>query len=998
VRGDAGSDTRSIEGEARFAESTVAGAKIEAGSIVGFSMAGPVVRYNAHASISELDLQRVGREFGVPALAEDRFKSDLNGHIGAEGSGTDPREIVASAQGTLTDSTLLGGRLPELSFDARVADDSATVTAKGSFADFDPAVASGRADMKGSVGGSLDVNATVTGLSSGVSADNVAGTVRASLEPSTIGELAISRADVDADYRDRAGEIRRLEVVGRDVNVKAEGTLALSDSGQSNLTFHADSPSLAEIGRLVDAPLDGIAKIDGTLTGNRTELKATGTLSGSGVQYGENGALTVNGTYSAVIPELAFPRATVEADLAATFVTIGGQNINELTAKTTYADQRVAFDATARQPQRTLGAAGALTLHPDHQEVHLDRLNLETRGQQWQLAEGEGPRIHYGQDRISVQDVRLVSGAQQITADGRFGQPGDALQVTLVDVNLANVDALMLREPQLSGVLNAGATVTGSTSAPEVRGKFAISNGGFREFRYDALNGTVEYSGTGVTLDTKLQQNAAQWLTAKGYLPTALFSRPEGAAGEARGGDPVDLTIDTSAIDLGIVQGFTQLVTEATGTVEAHVRVTGTVDDPRPEGALTIRDGAFTVEPAGVRYTNIAGAVELHPDRVSVPLITVLDNHHNALTVVGDLAIRQRQVGGVHVYINAEDFKIVDNELGEVRIQSAMEIAGELRAPVVQGYLGVTSGNVNLDRIMALAGPSAYATKQTEFQTDPAADVAAQPAASPGVFNALRMDVHVTVPDAFVVKADSLQAPGSSVSLGALNVTLGGDLRAMKEPGGQVRLVGMVNTVRGNYDFQGRRFEILRDGTVRFAGLEQFDPILDLRTRRLIQAVEARVNVRGTLRQPEIQLSSTPPLEQADILALIVFNQPLNELGEGQQVSLAQRAQALAAGAVAGQLAQSIGNALNLDTFEINLAPESGGSPEVTLGQQVGSNLYLKVQQGVGEQTTTNFVLEYELTEWLRLQTNFLQGSSTQNSLFRRAQGSGGDLIFFFSF
>jgi translocation and assembly module TamB len=248
------------------------------------------------------------------------------------------------------------------------------------------------------------------------------------------------------------------------------------------------------------------------------------------------------------------------------------------------------------------------------------------------------------------------------------------------------------------------------------------------------------------------------------------------------------------------------------------------------------------------------------------------------------------------------------------------------------------------------------------------------------------------------VKASSLQTPGSPVSLGALNVTLGGDLTATKDPGGTVRLTGAVNTIRGNYDFQSRRFEILRDGSVRFEGLEQINPTLDIRTRRLIQGVEARVNVRGTLQQPEIQLSSTPPLEQADILSLIVFNQPLNQLGEGQQVSLAQRAQSLAAGAVAGQLAQSIGNALNLDTFEINMAPETGGGPQLTLGQQVGQNLYVKVQQGIGDQTSTNLILEYEVNSWLRLQTNVAQGASTQQSLFLRNQGSGADLIFTFSY
>ena len=109
------------------------------------------------------------------------------------------------------------------------------------------------------------------------------------------------------------------------------------------------------------------------------------------------------------------------------------------------------------------------------------------------------------------------------------------------------------------------------------------------------------------------------------------------------------------------------------------------------------------------------------------------------------------------------------------------------------------------------------------------------------------------------------------------------------------------------------------------------------------------------------------------------------------------RAQSLAGGALAGQLAQSIGDALGLNTFEINLAPETGG-PQVTVGQQLGQNLYVKVQQSVGDQSQTNFIVEYELARWVRLQTNVIQGSSTQQQLFQRAQGSGVDLLFFFSY
>jgi autotransporter translocation and assembly factor TamB len=337
---------------------------------------------------------------------------------------------------------------------------------------------------------------------------------------------------------------------------------------------------------------------------------------------------------------------------------------------------------------------------------------------------------------------------------------------------------------------------------------------------------------------------------------------------------------------------------------------------------------------------------------------------------------------------------VIDSALGRMKVEGSLEVSGDLLEPRVQGYLGLNSGELNLDEILALVGDMAYATEET---AGPAEGVDTEPAA-PGVFDGLTMDVQVILPNALIVRADSLQAPGSSVGLGALDLTLGGSLSATKDKGDTIRLRGAVNTVRGYYDFQGRRFEILRDGSVRFLGLEQMNPTLDIRTRRTIQGVDTYVNVRGSLIEPEIVLASVPPLEEADILSLIVFNQPVNALGAGEQVTLAQRAQALAAGAVAGQLAESIGNVLNVDTFEINMAPEAGRGPEVTIGQQVGDNIYVRLQQGVGDQSTTNLILEYQLTRWLRLQTNVLQGSSAQQSLFRRAQGSGIDLIFFFSY
>jgi hypothetical protein len=1004
LQGSVGSGSSRTVVDLRFQPSTVAGARIAAGSTAGVTINGGNFAYRADATVADLDLQRIGAEFRVPSLAADRYKSSINGRIVATGRGTTPETLDVTASGTLTDTAILGGTIPQLTFDAAIARDTAHVKADGSFSEFDPAVASGKPELKGIVAGTVNVDTTIAHLSSGLTPDGVQADGKVTLQPSTVGGLEITRGSLDAAYHDSTGNIRTLDIAGRDINVQASGTLALNESGQSSLKIHADSPSLEAIGALVDQPVAGIGKIDATVTGNQRELKAAGNLVGDGVKYGDNGALTVASTFTATVPELTVADTNVVADTHATFVSIAGQDINELDARTTYKQKQLDFDATAKQPQRSLGAAGSLLLHPDHQEVHLQRLGLTTQGQTWQLAQGSQATINYAHDAVAVSQVTLVNGGQQISTDGTFGRPGDAVKVTLTNVDLANVDAILLRPPQLTGTLNASASVSGTTVAPDVKGDFTVDKGGFQQYRYDSLGGTVNYSGPGLTLDARLQQNPTTYLTAKGYIPVALFKGGVTAAERSRAhgapvaaGDRIDLHIESTPIELGLVQGFTTTLTKVTGTLQAKIDVTGSAADPHPNGVVTVEKAAFTVEPTGVAYSNLQGKIELQEDKVHIDSITVLDNHQSALSVTGDLAIHELQLGGVELFVNSNDFKVIDNKLGNVRVNANLEIAGELRAPRVNGDFGLSTGSVDLDQILALTSDSAYATEQTEYLAK--ADAAAAPA-SPTPMDALTMDVRVTVPDDLVIKANELRTPGAPVSLGAINITLGGDLRATKAAGQQIVLVGLVNTIRGTYDFQGRRFDILRDGTVRFAGdpLNDLNPILDLRTSRLIQGVEARVGVRGTLRQPDIVLSSTPPLEQADILSLIVFNQPINSLGAGQQVSLAQRAQQMATGALAGELASSVGNALGLDTFEINTAPDSGAAASLTIGQQLGQNLYVKVEQAVGGQSQTNFILEYELTRWLRLRTNVLQGSSTQQQLFQRAQGSGADLLFFFSY
>src|SRR5205814_940161 len=146
---------------------------------------------------------------------------------------------------------------------------------------------------------------------------------------------------------------------------------------------------------------------------------------------------------------------------------------------------------------------------------------------------------------------------------------------------------------------------------------------------------------------------------------------------------------DSSPIDLGVVQGFTTALTNVKGTLQAKLDVTGAADDPHPNGGITIQNAAFTVAPTGVTYTDLDGQIDLQNDRVHIEQIRVLDNQRKPLTITGDLGVHELQVGQFNIGVKASDFKVIDNKMGNVRVDSDLRIAGDLRQPRVEGDLGV---------------------------------------------------------------------------------------------------------------------------------------------------------------------------------------------------------------------------------------------------------------------------------------------------------------------
>jgi autotransporter translocation and assembly factor TamB len=1058
--------TDHLSADATFHPSLFAGASIAEGGTAGVTIDGKSLGYRADASVRSLDLQRIGRAFGIDALSTERYASAVNGTFSVTGTGTTIAEMTLDARGTLVESRLFGGTVPRMAFATHLAGQALSVKAQGDFAGLNPAVLADRADLAGNLAGSIDVDTTLPNLAAAfdVSAVRVSGSV--SLTDSRLRDLVITRANADGQYADGVADIKTLSVRGPAIELEASGRADIRQEGQSDLQYKASVTDLATVGRMVDTDVSGSIAAEGHLTGNAVSLETTGRASVSNLKYGGTSVLAAQTNYDVSVPELQPARAQVTADTTANLLEVAGRPITEATAHTTWKEQTLGFDAKILdQEKRTLVARGDVVLHPDHQEVHLEDFAARAEGVEWRSEPGNAAAIQYGNDRIGIQRLRLVNGTQRLAVDGDFGRPGDSLRIQADAVDVASLNTLALGTQKVGGTLNLTATVTGTREAPRADAEFSIANGSFREFVYQSLEGKVQYGADGARLETKLTQSPGAWIAAKGFIPPSAFRAPtaeERAAIEhdvhevAPPDEQLDVAVTSSPLSLALVEGLVPQISKVSGTLQADVRVGGTPRDPHLNGAVDIKNGAFTVaDLTKDGYTGLDTRIVFEPERVRLQEFRLLDEHQHTLSVSGELAVHQREVGGVQIAVKSDQFEIVDNELADVKLNTELRITGELRRPRVEGTLGAHTATINVDKVLALATSDAYAVEPTKLEAEtpgavppvpnatpasaatqppapdapphpraaesaPTGDAAVRaaggtgagatqaeartaPAASPSVFDALTLDVRVTMPNNVVVKGTDLNPSGASpIGLGDINVTIGGDVRATKKPGEEVRLLGTVNTVRGTYDFQGRRFDIQRDGKIQFVGQPEINPRLDIVAERLISGVQTQVHVRGTARRPQLTLSSRPPLDEADILSLIIFGQPANALGEGEQVSLAQRAGALASGFVASSLAKSIGNALELDVFEIQTTPDegvSGSGGSVTLGEQVGERLFFKFRQGFGSQTVSQFILEYQLSDFLRLQTSIAEGGgTTQRSPMQRVEQGGIDLIFYYSY
>jgi len=139
------------------------------------------------------------------------------------------------------------------------------------------------------------------------------------------------------------------------------------------------------------------------------------------------------------------------------------------------------------------------------------------------------------------------------------------------------------------------------------------------------------------------------------------------------------------------------------------------------------------------------------------------------------------------------------------------------------------------------------------------------------------------------------------------------------------------------------------------------EPTLDLVGERAIKGedIVVWINVRGTLAEPFITLSSRPPMSQNEALSYLLTGRSINTLQSGDAASVDRAAASLALGG-GGLLLGGIGERIGLD--ELTLEQTGDEDTSVVLGKYLSPKLFVSYGISIVEAINT-IKLRYSLNE-----------------------------------
>jgi autotransporter translocation and assembly factor TamB len=468
-------------------------------------------------------------------------------------------------------------------------------------------------------------------------------------------------------------------------------------------------------------------------------------------------------------------------------------------------------------------------------------------------------------------------------------------------------------------------------------------------------------------------------LTVEGRVETGSAAFTSGGALPDVAALPLEAAIRTIDFDVrGLEGSLPDVFGPSRGRLTVELDVAGTLGDPRPRGFLEAQFERLDLAAAGLREDDLTIRVDVSPERIALQPLRLgrdaLDLRFEVATPSYDPA-EMRLDGRVAM----DRFRVDRRQATKVaaRLSGRVAIAGTVAAPSVRGEVTVHSAAVNPQlggRDVADAdGPPEDVVFVAPGTREVPAEVLARSRATAQV-SGLELDLSIALPHRSVHVENDM-----------MDLFLSGDLR-LQTKSGAISMAGMITVNQGGVSLYGRDFALAEDSSVTFDGGTEINPRLDITARYDISDVDLdpigmttesdskiMISVSGTALKPEIELSSDPPMDDTNIVSIMLTDSPVGGGGENPQ-GTEQQAANLFVGLATGGLTRMLEQDLPIDTLKVEGGEQGLLDARIQVGKRLTRDLLLVYESNLGAEPgeNANIVrLQYEFTRRLQLETHF---------------------------
>ncbi|MDH5388765.1 MAG: translocation/assembly module TamB domain-containing protein [Gammaproteobacteria bacterium] len=768
------------------------------------------------------------------------------------------------------------------------------------------------------------------------------------------GRLENGQLLADADITQLTGELRGFPV-------SLQSRLNWRDNGIdiTLLDFHSGEARVNAKGRVAE-----VLKLDWSVTTNNlAELhpQAQGRFHANGQLSGSSESPIIEATIKAQALALSnhhigsldakmsldlFRWQSLDINLNAQTLELAGYPWQSLDIST--AGQQIEIRAVSEK----LTALAKLQGKTDAQGWHGSLEKVELSNQQlyhWQLKAPAS--LDVAENTIQAEPICLLNKNSEVCI--KLQRQGKHWQAKLdaMEIPLMQFSPWLPADLKIEGQLNTSAELhfiapnqllgqgkielpSGTVSYPLLEGERDLWSyrGGTMVFAMDeqGINSSAEIAmSNGDHFDFKAELPGAQLLTLN-YPQQRLLADAH-----------------LSVHDLGLIEALLPEVQDLKGEIALNLSAGGTLAQPLVSSDVQLLNGSLRIPRLGLNITKLV----LNGQSQGLDKFGFQLNAHSGdgdLTIKGQTILNSADGWPTEISIKGSEFEVAAIPEARIVVTPDLQIEQKKRSIKVRG-------NINIPQAKLQPKDITTAARASE--------------------DAVIIGGEKIAEEKWLLDTRIRLALGERVHFYGFGFEgrLSGNVLLEDKPGYLTKATGEISIPEGRYRAYGQRLEI-ELGRLLFTGGSPSNPGLDMRAVRHVGNITAGIKVRGSLKQPRLELFSTPAMGQTDTLAYLLLGAPI-ENASGEEGAMMAKA-ALAMGLASGDhLARTIGDRFGLDEMRVESSDE-GDQASLVVGRYLSPRLYVSYGVGLVEAFNT-LTLRYKISnKWqIKAESGEYQGA-----------------------